>query len=162
MPKKLKFEVFLEEYQQASELPEDSQTLITLARDNCVYAYAPYSHFQVGAAVLLADGTMLTGTNQENNAFPSGLCAERVALFSAASRFPDIPIKKIAITAKKQHETAHQAVRPCGGCLQVMAEYQSRQNEPIELLMESHAGTIQVANSVNMLLPFEFAYQRPV
>ena len=154
MPKKIKLEVFLDEYAQASDLPKDSQILIAKAKANLDNAYAPYSKFKVSAAVLLENGQIILGTNQENSAFPSGLCAERVALFYASAGFPDLSILKIGIVAT----TAHSMLRPCGGCLQVLAEYQSRQELPIEIIMESSDGTVQVASSVDMLLPFTFSF----
>jgi cytidine deaminase len=161
MSKKITFEVLLEEYQKVSELPEDSQTLIIKARENCQSAYAPYSNFKVGAAVLLENGAIVSGANQENSSFPSGLCAERVALFAAACRHPELLIRKIALTATQQGKASNEILRPCGGCLQVLSEYQKKQNEPIEIIMESTVGTIQIASSVNMLLPFTFTFGKP-
>lgn len=156
MPEKIKFEVFLEEYQDVSQLPEDSQTLIEQARKYCSHAYAPYSNFLVSAAVLLENGTRVYGTNQENASFPNGLCAERVALSASSSNFPDVIIEKIAVTARKKEKTAFQAITPCGGCLQVMSEIQTRQNKSIEIVMEGGGGKIRVAPNVDMLLPFKF------
>ena len=155
MPNKIRLEVFLDEYERASDLPKDIQTLLAKARNNLGNAYAPYSNFKVSAAVLLEDGKIILGTNQENNAFPSGLCAERVALFAASAGYPKMSIKKVGIVAS----TADELLRPCGGCLQVIAEYQSRQKSPIEIIMESSNGTIQVASSVHMLLPFTFSFK---
>ena len=155
MPNKIKLEVFLDEYVSASDLPKDIQTLLTKARANLGNAYAPYSNFKVSAAVLLENGKIILGSNQENNAFPSGLCAERVALFAASAGYPELAITKVGIVAS----SADTLLRPCGGCLQVMAEYQSRQKSPIEIIMESSNGVVQVASSVQMLLPFTFSFK---
>jgi len=157
MSKKIKFDVFLEEYDSASQLPAESLALINQARDYCNKAYAPYSNFLVGSVVLLENGQMVSGSNQENAAYPSGLCAERVALFSAAARYPGMIIRKLAVSALKQGQIIHQTVTPCGGCRQVISEYQTRQNQPIEIIMEGHGGKVQVARSIDMLLPFKFS-----
>ncbi len=157
MSKKIRVDVFLEEYDSASQLPNESQTLINQARDYCTKAYAPYSNLQVGAAVLLENGQIISGSNQENAASPSGLCAERVALFAAAAKYPGIVIMKLAVSAIKQGQIIHKTVAPCGGCCQVISEYQTRQNQPIEIIMEGHQGKVQVARSIDMLLPFNFS-----
>ena len=117
-------------------------------------AYAPYSQFNVGAAVLLNEGTLVEGNNQENIAYPSGLCAERVALFSAAASFPDIPIKTIAIVAVVNGEI-QTAIAPCGGCRQVMLETERRYGQPIRILLCGHDTTLVVA-SIKDLLPLSF------
>jgi cytidine deaminase len=118
-------------------------------------AYAPYSGFKVGAAVQLDDGQIIQGSNQENAAYPSGLCAERVALFAAASQFPGKKIKAIAITAenKKGEPTP---VTPCGSCRQVMLEYEIRQGEPVEIFLYGPDQTILHFSSTEDLLPFGF------
>jgi cytidine deaminase len=157
MPKRIKFDVLLEEYQNISQLPVDSQDLLTQARDTCQYAYAPYSNFQVGAALLLDNGKIVRGSNQENAATPSGLCAERVALSAASSVHPSVTILKLAVTATKRGSLEYLAVTPCGACRQVISEYQTIQQKPIEIIMEGPQNTIMVASSIDMLLPFKFS-----
>ena len=157
MPKKIKFDVHIEEYQDHSHLPADSQELILKARDTCQHAHAPYSNFLVGAAVLMENGNIVAGSNQENSSYPLGLCAERVALFAAASRFPSVAVKKLAVTARIRGQKEFQAVSPCGGCRQVINEYQDIQTQPIEIIMEGPDETIWVASNIDMLLPFKFS-----
>ena len=118
------------------------------------YAYAPYSQFYVGAAVLLQDGTVVAGSNQENMAYPSGLCAERVALFSAGASFPDKPVVAIALVAVK-NGMIQTAITPCGGCRQVMLETEQRYGQPIRVLLCGRDDTVLVA-SARDLLPLSF------
>lgn len=157
MPERITFDVFLEEYKNISQLPVDCQTLLNQARESCQYAYAPYSNFLVGAALLMENGQVVTGSNQENASYPNSLCAERVALYCAASRFPSVAIKKLAVSAKKKEGDAYLGVTPCGSCRQVISEYQSIQESPIEIIMEGPESSIFVAASVDMLLPFKFS-----
>ncbi|MFD1467229.1 cytidine deaminase [Hymenobacter caeli] len=119
-------------------------------------AYAPYSRFFVGAALLLADGTLFQGTNQENAAYPSGLCAERTALFGlAAARPGHAPIVGMAVAARPAHGDFGPAM-PCGACRQVMLEYEIRQGLPIPLLLPSRHGTILRFAALTDLMPFTF------
>lgn len=155
MPNRLTLDIFLEEYQE-HELDSQSLGLMRRARKACDAAYAPYSEFQVGAAVQLVDGEVIVGNNQENASYPNGLCAERVALFAAASNYPGIPILKIALSACKNSQKQLE-VTPCGGCRQAMMEYQSLQTTPIEIFMEGPPGKVYRATSVDMLLPFKFS-----
>ena len=117
-------------------------------------AYAPYSHFHVGAAVLLKDGTVVEGNNQENIAYPSGLCAERVALFAAGAAFPDIPVIAIAIAAIK-NGVVQSAIAPCGACRQVMLETEQRYGLPMRIVLCGHDETLLIASSQD-LLPLSF------
>ena len=119
-------------------------------------AYAPYSKFKVGAALLLEDGQIIQGNNQENIAYPSGLCAERVALFYAGASFPDQPIEAICIAVKGTLIAAENYVSPCGSCRQVMLESESRQQQPIRVLLVQNDGSILILNSCRDLLPFGF------
>ena len=155
MPVKITQEVYLEEY-SADELDTQSLDLMNNARAAGDKAYAPYSEFKVGCAVLMENGEIILGNNQENASFPNGLCAERVALFAASSGHPKTPIRKIAISAQKADGTVVE-VTPCGGCRQTMMEYQSLQNMPIQVLMEGAEGKINVVSSVDILLPFKFS-----
>jgi cytidine deaminase len=149
----LEIEVFDEE----GQLSEMEQLLLSKARQACDHAYAPYSAFHVGAAVHLENGEILTGNNQENAAFPSGLCAERVALFWAGANYPGIPIRTIAIAARHQASETFLPVTPCGGCRQVMAEYENKQKEPISLILEGEDRKIYRIRSVAFLLPLQFS-----
>lgn len=120
-------------------------------------AYAPYSNFHVGAAILLSDGSILEGNNQENAAYPSGLCAERTALFYASANYGHLQVKAIAVAARPANQPLQMvAVTPCGGCRQVMREYEFKQKENIILLLPAENGTFLVFDSVQDLLPFSF------
>ena len=143
-------------YNNTEELPAEIKNLFlqaTLAQKN---AYAPYSQFRVGAALLLENGEIILGTNQENAAFPSGLCAERVALYQAASNFPDIKISAIAITAHSDKTGQSSPITPCGSCRQSIAEYENKQESPIALYFEGESGKIYKSDSLNNLLPLIF------
>ena len=123
------------------------------ARDN---AYAPYSKFHVGAALLLDNGKIVLGNNQENAAYPSGMCAERVAIWNASSHYPKIAIKKIFITAKSNNTVVKKPVSPCGACRQTIAEYEANQNTAIEIFFMGEEGIIIKSDSLNDLLPLSF------
>lgn len=120
-------------------------------------AYAPYSDFKVGAAILLSNGKVITASNQENAAYPSGLCAERIAIFAAGSQYPGEKIDSIAITTEKGD---HDPAAPCGACRQSMIEYEVRQAQAIRLFMVSPTGRILVSESVENLLPMVFKFVR--
>jgi cytidine deaminase len=120
------------------------------------FAYAPYSTFRVGAAVLLKNGKIFTGNNQENMAYPSGLCAERVALFYAASQYPDVAVKAIAVTAHASDFEIDHPVAPCGACRQVMAETENRSQEKMRLIMMGEKGKVQIIEGVDNILPLMF------
>jgi cytidine deaminase len=120
------------------------------------HAYAPYSKFKVGAAVLLEDGTVITGNNQENIAYPSGLCAERVALFAAGANNADKQVRSIAITAEGDLLKDSEIVSPCGGCRQVMLETERRQKSPCRIILVGQNGNALVFNSAEDLLPLAF------
>ena len=151
--KQLKIEIPFTCYTPA-ELPEKLDQLVEAAKKAALCAYAPYSHFQVGAAVLLENELIITGSNQENAAYPSGLCAERVALFSAGHQYPDVAIKALAIVALHKGAWVEQ-ITPCGACRQVLLESEKRQQKPFEVLLCGSA-TIYVAPSAASLLPFAF------
>ncbi len=137
-------------------LEEEDKNLLHKAMEATNNAYSPYSKFNVGCAVLQADGNITTGTNQENIAYPSGLCAERVAIFSASSLRPNVPIKSIAIVAKNRHKRFCEAM-PCGACLQVLSEYEQKFKQKIKIVAYSNNGTVLIFDGVNKLLPFAFA-----
>lgn len=143
-------------FNSLEELPKDIQILMSKAakaRDN---AYAPYSKFLVGAAVLLDDNTIVSGNNQENAAYPSGLCAERVAIFSAAANFPKAHFKALAISATASDKDLSEPVAPCGSCRQAISEYEFKQQEPIPIYFMGKIGKIIKANSIKDLLPLAF------
>jgi cytidine deaminase len=119
-------------------------------------AYAPYSKFKVGAALLLEDGQIIQGNNQENIAYPSGLCAERVALFHAGAQFPGIAVDLICIVAKGDLMPISQLLSPCGACRQVMLESENRQNKPIRIILVNQDNRTMCIDSVHNLLPFGF------
>ena len=138
------------------ELIQSEQDLIANTQHALSNAYAPYSGFLVGASILLENGKIINGSNQENAAYPSGLCAERVALFYAGAKYPEVAIKTIAISAKSKTFEIDDVVSPCGACRQVMAEYQQKQGQDIRLLLHSPNDEVLIANSVTDLLPFMF------
>ena len=143
-------------YGSEGELTPEDLSLLQKAREVRDGAYAPYSGFKVGAALLLESGEFVVGSNQENASFPSGLCAERVAVFQAGARFPDTPIKSIAITASGRVAKLSIPAAPCGNCRQSMLEYETRQGRPIRILMQGEAGVIYECPSVASLLPLGF------
>lgn len=138
------------------DLDLESKYVTHKAKDAANHAYAPYSKFHVGAAVLLEDGAIVTGTNQENAAYPSGMCAERVALFSAMAQHPESVIKKIAIVARRKTGKELTPATACGACRQVMLEFEMRQENPIEVIMQSEDHKWVKAPSAQSLLPFSF------
>ena len=139
-----------------SELDIKDQELIANAKEAFVSAYAPYSGFLVGASILLNDGQVINGSNQENVAYPSGLCAERVAMFYVGSKFPDIKIRTIAVSVFSKSFEVTDVISPCGACRQVMAEYEEKQGQPIKVILHSPNDQVLIANQVQDLLPFMF------
>ena len=148
--------IVVHEFENIGELPEDDQLLLTEARRITALAYAPYSGFHVGAAILLGNGMMIKGNNQENAAYPSGICAERVALFYANANYPDTEVKAIAISAAKNGVLVNEAVKPCGSCRQVLAETEVRFKIPIRIILDGQ-DTILVLQGVESLLPLSFS-----
>lgn len=148
------FTVF--EYESEKELSAADALLVKEAESSVKTAYAPYSKFRVGAAVLLANGKIIKGSNQENAAYPSGLCAERVALFAASSMYPGIDVKAIAVAVSSGNKNNTAPAAPCGGCRQVMAEFESMSKKKIKVLMKGRAKEIFVIHSVAELLPLAF------
>ena len=142
------------EYASMEELPDDARRLMECAMESAHKAYAPYSNFHVGAAVLLADGTMVQGSNQENIAYPSGLCAERTALFSASAQYPGQPVVALAVVG--HFEGAYTEASPCGACRQVMAEYELRYGNKLTVFCYLKGGRIRRIEGVESLLPFGF------
>jgi cytidine deaminase len=143
-------------YSSLHELPNDIQNLMEQAVAVRKKAYAPYSKFRVGAALLLDNGQTVLGSNQENAAYPSGLCAERVAIFQAGAIYPEAKILKMAITAASDSNTTIAPIPPCGACRQSIAEYETRQESPIEIYFMGETGDIYKSDSLKNLLPFMF------
>ena len=139
-----------------TDLPEQEQRLVDKAYEAMENAYAPYSEFKVGACALMDDGSFILGNNQENAAFPSGICAERVALFYAGANFPNKKVLTLCIVAKGELMPASQLLSPCGGCRQVMLESENRQKQPIRVILVNQDGRTMVLDSVIRLLPFGF------
>lgn len=144
-------------YEKEEELTQEDQNLLNYAREAVTRAYADYSKFQVGAAILLANGEIITGNNQENAVYPAGLCAERTTAFYASSRYPGVPFKKIAITAINPTQELTSPVVPCGSCRQVLSEYEHRFQSPIEVILAGQKGNIWKLNAVADLLPLSFS-----
>lgn len=140
----------------AAKLDKVTLQLLQEAESALKYAYAPYSSFQVATAILLEDKTIITGTNQENAAYPSGMCAERVALFTVASQYPGRKIKKMLVLARASGAARSTPATSCGACRQVMLEFEHRQQEPFEVIMQTKPDTWVVARSAGSLLPFSF------
>ncbi|NNJ87986.1 MAG: cytidine deaminase [Eudoraea sp.] len=143
-------------FESLAELPKAEQELINHALKARENAYAPYSDFKVGAAILLENNQVVIGSNQENASYPSGLCAERVAVFQAGAKYPGIPILKIAIVASSDKTPNRKPAAPCGNCRQSIFEYENRQEKPIELLLMGGEGPIYKCHSVKDILPLAF------
>ncbi|MCF8369801.1 MAG: cytidine deaminase [Bacteroidales bacterium] len=154
--KKISLTIDYSIYDNPDELPEKDKKLLNEAILASKEAYAPYSNFKVGAAVLLKNGQIVSGSNQENAAYPSGLCAERVALFYASSKYPDISVEAIAVTAFSEDFSINDPVTPCGSCRQVMAETEQRFANDIKVIMYGESGKVYVTQKVNNLLPLMF------
>lgn len=138
------------------ESPETIKKLINGAKSATKRAYAPYSNFHVGAAILLANGEIITGNNQENAAYPSGLCAERVTVFHANAQYPDIAVEAIAVAAcSSEGEFTTNPCSPCGGCRQVLLEVENRYNRPIKVILYGESKIYEL-ESAKALLPVGF------
>ncbi|MDR2937807.1 MAG: cytidine deaminase [Prevotellaceae bacterium] len=153
--KNKEIKINLEVYGSSSEMSAQDSDLVQRAKLATENAYAPYSNFQVGAAVLLENGEVITGSNQENAAYPSGLCAERTALFYAGAKFPNVAVKSIAIAAQTGGQFCAQSVYPCGACRQVMLENEMRGRQPIRVIMAGE-NEVEVVRSAHDLLPLSF------
>lgn len=149
-----KFEAVMHVYELA-ELDDADRELVESAKRATAGSYAPYSKFRVGAAVRLKDGTIVVGANQENAAFPSGLCAERVALFAANAQCPDQPVTALAIAARKGSQFLSEPIPPCGACRQVISGVEDRFGQPIRILLYSTEGVF-VSEGISPLFPLRF------
>ncbi len=154
--KTTEIKILVYEFHNIDELPENDRLLVLEARKTSASAYAPYSGFHVGAAILLDNQKILTGNNQENSAYPSGLCAERVALFYANANYPNARVRAIAISATKNGVLVNEPIKPCGDCRQALAEAEVRFESPIRIIMDGQ-DSILVLQSVESLLPLYFS-----
>jgi cytidine deaminase len=154
--KKRELKITYAEFENEGELHASDLELLQKARLAADHAYAPYSNFYVGAALLLKNGKIITGNNQENVAYPSGLCAERVAIYAAGATYPDEPIETIAVTCKSKAFEVNEPLSPCGACRQAIAEYETRHNSKIRILLAGEKGVIRMVESISDLLPFMF------
>ena len=143
-------------FENKEQLPSEIKNLMEMAIEIRKKAYAPYSKFQVGVALLLDNGEIITGSNQENAAYPSGLCAERVAIFYAGANYPDAVVQKLFISASPQDKELSEPIPPCGACRQSIAEYEIKQNADIEIFFMGATGEIYKSNSLKNLLPLLF------
>lgn len=143
-------------FQDIDELSTVDKNLMEAAIQVAKNAYAPYSGFSVGAALLMEDNSIITGNNQENSAYPSGMCAERVAIWKAGSSYPNKKVKKIAITAVSSNKKLDKPVGPCGACRQTLLEYEINQKEAMEIFFMGEIGNVVKTNSIASLLPFSF------
>ena len=144
------------DYDSVSELPSDVQLLMEQAIEIRKKAYAPYSKFRVGTAILLDNGKIVLGSNQENAAYPSGLCAERVAIFSAGALYPEAKIVTMAISATSDTNPTLTPIPPCGACRQSISEYEFKQDSPIEIYFMGESGEVYKSDSIKNLLPLSF------
>ena len=143
-------------FSELSELSVEDKMLMDKAVEARKKAYAPYSKFNVGAALLLENNEIVLGNNQENAAYPSGMCAERVAIWKAGSEFPGVKIVKLAITASSSIKKVDKPVGPCGACRQSLSEYEIKQKQSFEVLFMGEVGEIVKTESLLSLLPFSF------
>ena len=157
---KKEINIAFEDFGSLSELNAADQNVCIEAVKALENSHSPYSNFKVGVAILLASGKIVYGSNQENAAYPSGLCAERVALFSIGANYPNDEIKTIAITAQTNKFELLKPTTPCGACLQVMAEYEKKQNHQFEVLLYCIDGPIWKTKGVSSYLPFMFFEER--
>jgi len=154
------FTISYKTYSDVSELETADKILCEKAIEALETSYSPYSHFRVGTAIKLDDGTIVTGSNQENVAYPSGLCAERVALFGIGASRPNAVIEQMVITAQTDNFKITNPVTSCGACLQVMAEFEQKQKKEIEVLFYCIGGEILKVKGIKNLLPFTFVEER--
>ncbi len=143
-------------YHDINEIPEKVSRLMARAIAARKKAYAPYSNFYVGAALLLDNGKIITGSNQENASYPSGLCAERTAIFYAGAKYPKAKVLTMAISAASQNQPTNSPIPPCGACRQSIAEYEVKQQTPIEIYFMGKTGKVVKSQSLSNLLPLIF------
>lgn len=150
-----KFVINYEEFSSPALMSQEDQELVAAAIDAQTGSYSPYSHFQVGAALKLDNGLTIKGANQENAAYPSGLCAERTAMFWAGANYPEVPFKSLAIAGADHGVLCESPASPCGACRQVMAEYQKKYGKPFSIILVG-SKRIRKFHCVDDVLPFIF------
>jgi cytidine deaminase len=153
--RKIDIKTTIFEYESLEEFSDEFQVLINEAKNIVKNAYAPYSKFNVGAAVLLDNGKIITGTNQENAAYPSGLCAERVAMFYANSQYPNVPVKALAVCVFTNDHYSESPIPPCGACRQVILETEMRFEKPIQIILAGNKKYTLIEDAKS-LLPLHF------
>ncbi len=154
--KEIQITSVLQVYDSFDELPKDIQDLMEKSMEIRDKAYAPYSEFLVGAALLLENGEIVLGNNQENACYPSGLCAERTAIYYAGANFPDVPVLTMALSAKSLKYKLITPTPPCGACRQAIAEYEQKQENPITIYFMGETGKVVKSSSLSNLLPLIF------
>jgi|JI6StandDraft_1071083.scaffolds.fasta_scaffold142127_2 cytidine deaminase len=154
-PKQISFQ--LRVFENEKELNEADQLLMKSAKEALQFSYSPYSHFKVGASILLENGAIVSGSNQENASYPVCVCAEVSALNAASSLHPNIPMKKMAITVKSPRQLISKPAAPCGQCRQTILEYENRFQQNIEILLMGEEGEVYAVDSVKDLLPLHFS-----
>jgi cytidine deaminase len=146
-----------EVYDHAEELNAEDAQLLAEARAVTANAYAPYSHFRVGAAAKLANGQIVTGTNQENASYPAGICAERVLLSIASSLYPNVSIDTLAVSYYNENGPSDHPISPCGICRQSLQEFEQRTGKTCRLILGGQEGKIYIIDQATLLLPFAFS-----
>jgi cytidine deaminase len=154
--KKAKYNFSFEVYEPGEALNKQDAALVKQARKITANAYAPYSNFNVGAAAKLANGKIVTGTNQENAAYPVCICAERVLLSTAATLFPNVAISTLAISYNNKNGKSNHPISPCGICRQSLLEYEERMKQPIRIILTGLEGKIYIIEKASQLLPLSF------
>lgn len=154
--KEIKIETRLEVYDKLEELPQSIKDLMKAAIQARDAAYAPYSKFNVGAAILLDNNEVIIGSNQENASYPSGLCAERTAIYYAGAKYPEAKMLTMALTASSKNQVTDKPIPPCGACRQAIAEYEVKQEYPIQIYFMGAKGKVVCSNSLSNLLPLVF------
>lgn len=156
---KKEIKISFQHFSNWKDLPISDQVLVEKSFEAGANAYAPYSKFKVGAAVRLENGVIVTGSNQENIAYPSGLCAERVALFSIGANYPNVKIETLCVIAKGDLIPKDRIVSPCGSCRQVMVESEMRQEKPYRVILVSQNDEVVLFDSATELLPLIFGME---
>jgi len=152
-----KISIGFDVYESIGQLTKEDADLLREAIKATDIAYAPYSHFHVGAAAMLVNGKTIVGSNQENASYPVGLCAERVLLSAASSVYPGVPITTMAISYRPEHGKSNRPISPCGVCRQTLVEYETLLKQPIRLILGGIEGKIWIIPQAGSLLPFGFS-----
>ena len=154
--RKIKIQSEFTVFESLEELPDKIRQLMNMAMSAREHSYSPYSKFRVGAAVLMETGEIITGSNQENASYPSGLCAERTAIYAAGSNYPGVVVKAMAISAGSANKETHKPIPPCGACRQAISEYEIKQDTPISIYFMGEIGEVVKSDSLSNLLPLLF------